>query len=48
MEQNDQASTSLDGYEKAGDNNQKAEGGEEACVESNDASHDGETQRGME
>ena len=48
MEQDAQASTHLDGYEKAGDNNQEAVGGEEVSEEAGDASHDGETQRGME
>ena len=44
MEQDAQASTRLDGYEKAGGNNQEAGGSKEA----GDASHDSETQRGME
>ena len=48
MEQEAQGSTSLDKYEKAGDNNQEAGGCEEASEEAGDASHDGETLRGME
>ena len=44
MEQDAKASTCLDGYEKVGDNNQIAGGVRMA----GDASHDGETQRGME
>ena len=39
MEQDAQASTHLDWYEKAGDNNQEAGGGEEASEEAGDTSH---------